>query len=179
MKIGIIRHFKVLDTRSFWMDSEEFRNWADHYDESPVKPNDVNMTGHYWRICCVSDMHRAMETARAVCPEDSRQMVTPLLREVPVRPFVTTRFKLPHPIWMIAARIAWRIGHPSQEETYNDTQKRIRSILDFVEETGYQEVLFVCHGFLMWAMNGELRKRGFHGYIPRRVRNGVLHVLKK
>lgn len=169
----------MLDERSYWMNSEEFRAWADHYDESPVQENEINIDILDWRICCISDLYRAKETAKIICPSDLRQMETALLREVPVRPFMKTDIKLPHFIWMIGARIAWRLGHHSQAETYQETQARISSVLEFIEESGYQSCLLICHGFLMWTMNKPLIQRGYHGLVPRHVKNGKLYMFHK
>lgn len=173
MHIGLLRHFKVNCPHTKMMTSSEFREWSEKYEVSKVMEKEVEMYGINWDICYVSDLPRAITTAKAVY--SGNLMIDKLLREVDNAPFIhTDRFKLPFEIWHICGRLAWYFKSESQPETIIGTRKRINDFLDQIDWSK-DNILIVFHGFMLYNFQKELRKRGFTGEKLKLVKNGVLY----
>lgn len=173
MRIGLLRHFKVNCPHKKWMTSSEFREWSEKYEVSKVFKKKVEMYGIEWDICYVSDLPRAITTAKEVY--DGKLIVNKLLREVENEPFIHTgRFKLPFEIWHACGRMAWFFKWNSQPENIKQTRKRINNFLDHIDWTK-ENILIVFHGFMIYNFQKELRKRGFKGAKLKVVKNGVLY----
>lgn len=131
------------------------------------------MYGIEWDICYVSDLPRAISTAKEVY--SGNLMIDKLLREVDNAPFIhTERIKLPFCVWHICGRLAWYFKSKSQPETIVDTRKRIKNFLNRIDWSK-ENILIVFHGFLLYNFQKELRKRGFKGDKLKLVKNGVLY----
>lgn len=177
MRIGLIRHFKVHCPHKKIMTSKEFREWSERYEKSRVIKKHVDMYGIEWDICYVSDLPRAIITAKEVYSGNLH--VDKLLREVDNAPFIhSDRIRLPFEIWHICGRLAWYFRSRSQPETVEGTKKRIRVFLNRIDWT-QDNILIVCHGFMIFNFQKELRKRGFVGEKIRAVKNGVLYSYTK
>lgn len=173
MRIGLLRHFKVNCPHKKMMTSSEFREWSKKYEISKVIKKNVEMYGIEWDVCYVSDLPRAITTAKEVY--SGNLLVDKLLREVDNAPFIhTERFKLPFEIWHICGRLAWYFKSKSQPETVIETRKRINSFLDQIDWTK-ENILVVFHGFMLYNFQKELRNRGFEGEKLKLVKNGVLY----
>lgn len=173
MRIGLVRHFKVNCPHKRMMTSEEFRQWSEHYERAKVIKNKVEMYGSKWDICYVSDLPRAITTAKEVYSGNLH--IDKLLREVDNAPFIhTERIKLPFEIWHVCGRLAWYFKSKSQPETREGTRKRINAFLDKIDWSS-ENILIVFHGFMLYNFQRELKKRGFTGERIRRVKNGVLY----
>jgi len=173
MRIGLLRHFKVNCPHKKMMTSKEFREWSEKYEVSKVIKNKVEMYGLKWDVCYVSDLPRAITTAKAVY--SGNLMIDKLLREVDTAPFIhTERIKLPFEVWHICGRLAWYFKSESQPETIIGTRKRINKFLDQIDWSK-ENVLIVFHGFMLYNFQKELRKRGFKGEKLKLVKNGVLY----
>ncbi len=177
MRIGLLRHFKVNCPHKKMMTSEEFRQWSEHYERSRVIKNKVDMYGCKWDICYVSDLPRAITTAKEVY--SGHLHIDKLLREVDNAPFIhTERIKLPFEIWHVCGRLAWYFKSKSQPETREGTRRRINAFLDKIDWS-QDNVLIVFHGFMLYNFQKELKSRGFTGEKIRRVKNGVLYQFIK
>lgn len=173
MRIGLLRHFKVNCPHKKMMTSSEFREWSEKYEVSRVMEKEVEMYGINWDICYVSDLPRAITTAKAVYSGNLK--IDKLLREVDNAPFIhTERIRLPFEIWHICGRLAWYFKSESQPETIVGTRKRIIKFLDQIDWTK-ENILIVFHGFMLYNFQKELRKRGFTGEKLKLVKNGVLY----
>lgn len=173
MRIGLLRHFKVNCPHKKMMTSEEFREWSKKYEVSKVIKKKVEMYGIEWDICYVSDLPRAITTAKEVYSGNLR--IDRLLREVDNAPFIhTEKIKLPFEIWHIFGRLAWYFRSKSQPETITDTRRRINTFLDRIDWSN-ENILIVFHGFMIYNFQKELRKRGFKGEKLKIVKNGVLY----
>ena len=173
MRIGLLRHFKVNCPHKKMMTSSEFREWTKKYEVSKVIKKKVDMYGIEWDICYVSDLPRAISTAKEVY--NGNLMIDRLLREVDNAPFIhTDRIKLPFSVWHVCGRLAWYLRSKSQLETIVDTRKRIENFLNRIDWSK-DNVLIVFHGFLLYNFQKELRKRGFQGDKLKLVKNGVLY----
>ncbi len=173
MRIGLLRHFKVNCPHKRMMTSREFREWNDKYHESEVIKTKVDMNGIEWDVCYVSDLPRAVATAKTVYK--GHILVDKLLREVENEPFIhNDRLKLPFEVWHTFGRLAWFLRAKSQPETILDTRNRINRFLDKVDWSK-DNVLIVFHGFMLYNFQKELKKRGFTGPNLKKVKNGTLY----
>jgi len=173
MRIGLLRHFKVNCPHKRMMTSEEFRQWSEKYEVSKVIKKKVEMYGIEWDICYVSDLPRAITTAKEVY--SGNLMIDKLLREVDNAPFIhTERIRLPFEIWHVFGRLAWYLRSKSQPETIKGTRKRINAFLDRIDWSK-ENILIVFHGFMIYNFQKELRKRSFEGRKLKIVKNGVLY----
>lgn len=177
MRIGLLRHFKVNCPHKRMMTANEFREWSEKYETSKVIKKKVEMYGIEWDICYVSDLPRAITTAKEVY--SGKLHIDKLLREVDNAPFIhTEKIKLPFEIWHICGRIAWFFKAKSQPESIDGTKKRINDFLDKIDWSK-KNILIVFHGFMIFNFQRELRKRGFTGEKLRVVKNGVLYQYSK
>lgn len=173
MRIGLLRHFKVNCPHKKMMTSKEFREWSERYETSKVIKKHVDMFGIEWDICYVSDLPRAITTAKEVYSGNLH--IDKLLREVDNAPFIhSERIKLPFEVWHICGRLAWYFKSKSQPETVIGTRKRINTFLDRIDWSK-ENILIVFHGFMLYNFQKELRKRGFTGEKVKVVKNGVLY----
>lgn len=173
MRIGLVRHFKVNCPNKKMMTSGEFRAWSEKYEVSKVTKKSVEMYGIEWDICYVSDLPRAVTTAKEVY--SGNLIVDKLLREVDNAPFICTeKIKLPFEVWHICGRLAWLFRSKSQPESIVGTRRRINNFLDKIDWSK-ENILIVFHGFMIYNFQKELRKRGFSGKRVRKVKNGFLY----
>lgn len=173
MRIGLLRHFKVDCPHKKMMTSEEFRAWSEKYEHSGVLKKHVEMYGIKWDICYSSDIPRAVATAQEVYSGNIH--LDKLLREVDNAPFIhTERLKLPFEVWHVCGRLAWYFKSKSQPESIVGTRRRIREFLRTIDWS-QENILIVCHGFMIFNLYTELFRLGFRGMKPRKVKNGVLY----
>lgn len=177
MRIGLLRHFKVNCPHKRMMTSSEFREWSEKYEVSKVIKKKVDMYGIEWDVCYVSDLPRAITTAKEVY--SGKIKIDKLLREVDNAPFIhTERIRLPFELWHICGRLAWYFKSNSQPETIEGTKRRINQFLDKIDWSK-ENILIVFHGFMLYNFQRELRKRGFKGEKLKLVKNGVLYEYVK
>lgn len=181
MRIGIIRHFKVDCYKSPFMTSKDFKKWEDNYNKSDVIRNDVELMGIKWDKCYSSTLIRALVTAQDVYKNHIVQ--NDLIRETIIDPIFKSNFKLPYWFWGVSGRIAWYFNHKSQEENKIITKDKARKFVDLLQEEakreGTENILIVTHGFFMYNLQKELKKRGFIGKFIYSPRNGVLYLYEK
>lgn len=175
MRIGLVRHFEVECSHKWLMSAEDFREWAERYDCSPVKMRDLLIEPDIWKTCYCSDLPRAIETANCIY-KDGIIMKTPLIREVPMAPIMECSIKLPYLFWLIAGRIAWRYSHQSQPETITQTKERVKKFLASIMED--DNVLIVAHGFLMVQIQEQLIASGFTGDSFTRAQHGRVYMFE-
>lgn len=181
MIIGIIRHFKVNCHKSLFMTSKEFKEWEENYNKSDVIKKDVELMGIKWDKCYSSTLIRAIITAQYVYKKDI--VKNDLIRETIIDPIFKSNFKLPYWFWAVSGRLAWYFNHKSQEEikiiTEDKSRKFVDLLLDEAKTEGTENVLIVTHGFFMYSLQRELKKRGFIGKFIYSPKNGVLYLHKK
>lgn len=181
MRIGIIRHFKVNYHKSLFMTSEDFKEWEDNYNKSDVIKKDVELMGVKWDKCYSSTLIRAIITAQHVYKEDI--VKNDLIRETIIDPIFKSNFKLPYWFWAVSGRLAWYFNHKSQEENKIITKDKARKFVDALQEEakkeGTENILIVTHGFFMYSLQKELRKRGFIGKLITSPKNGILYLYEK
>lgn len=180
VKIGLVRHFKVAKglPKGRLVSAEELTQWFREYDLSEIKGKETDLQGIPWSICYVSDLPRAIATAKQIY--QGKMVVTKELREVthPVFEEIWSG-KLPFLVWAILVRISWILNDRSYQETKVDVQNRITRFIDLIEQKEENEVLLVGHAALMMEMRKELIKRGYRGPRIGTPKNGVLYTFVK
>ena len=181
LRIGLIRHFKVKDHKNFFMTSKQFKEWEENYNKSDVIIKDVKLMGIKWDKCYSSTLIRAKITAQSVYKEEI--VKSDLIRETIIDPIFKSNLKLPYWFWAVTGRIAWYFNHKSQEENKIITKDKVRKFVDELQEEakreGSENILIVTHGFFMYSLQKELKKRGFIGKLITSPKNGILYLYKK
>jgi len=174
MKIGLLRHFKVsLGYPNKLVTSQELLVWQQEYNQSRIEEVEIDHQEHKWVRCYSSDLERAKITATRAFNGDI--MFLEDLREMSLYPVIKTEFRLP--LWLHVAliRIAWYLGHKSQQESKKEVITRINRVLDEVIAHD-QDILIVGHGGIMMFMRKELLKRGFSGPKFNRPENAKVYI---
>ena len=172
MKIVLIRHFKVGYKWKFSYNSEEYESACAGYNAATVitTPLDVPLTAKL----ITSTMSRALETSRIAFSKAPDRSYDELC-EVPIRPFVKTRLKLPKIVWDVFGRIQWRFNLGAQPERYAESKRRVHSFLDSLIGEG-EDAIIVCHGWIIKLMVPKLLSAGFRGPKPVYIVNGLPYV---
>ena len=177
MKIGIIRHFKVDYTPDKFMNSLEFEKYVENYNLANILVNNLNLdTNIVWDKCYCSDLSRAVTTAKTIY--NGNLKITKLLKEVEMQPIFNTSFKLPILFWNISARLAWKYNSKTQLENKNTTIIRANKFIKTIDVASSKNILIVSHGFFLFTLINILKKEGFKGTIPKRLKNGYLYILE-
>jgi broad specificity phosphatase PhoE len=163
------------------MTSREFKEWEQNYNKSDVIKKDVELMGIEWDKCYSSTLIRAIITAKHVY---NKEIVhSDLIRETIIDPIFETNLKLPYFFWGVGGRIAWYFNLKSQEENRNVTQQKAKKFVDMLlngaEKEGNENILIVTHGFFMYSLQKELKKRGFTGKLITSPKNGMLYLYEK
>ena len=178
MKIGLVRHFKVISPHGKKkLNSIEFNEHMSGYDIYPVKPNKININSNEWDICYASTLSRAQTTAKTIY--NGEIVTTSLIIEVPLTAFIKTNTRLHYMIWLIVGRIAWLFSLKSQIEVKPQTLLRIDEFIQQIENSGHQNILIVSHGFFMKVFVRKLKKQGFKGNLDFSPKNGKLYYFNK
>ncbi|RLQ94326.1 histidine phosphatase family protein [Falsibacillus albus] len=179
MKIGLVRHFKVLhdQPQNKMVSQEDIMAWFAEYDQAEVKKGEVHLGDVKWECCYSSDLPRAVTTAEALF--DGRIIQEPAIREIKMYPLFKRNVKLPFWGWAILLRIAWLLHHHSQLERKPLIIQRINVFLDELENSLHEQILIVGHGAMMIYMQKELSMRGYRGPAIRNPKNGRLYLYEK
>lgn len=177
MRLGLVRHFKVVTDEKYLLNSDEFSAAMDKYDRAPVTKNGLKINSDDWQICYCSSLPRAVTTAGTIYKGEI--IKTDLIIEVPIAPFTRRNIKLPSLIWHIASRIAWYRSHKSQKEDIHDTKKRIYEFYEILKDSGYEKILIVSHGYFLRMFYEEMKKEGFQGEVDINIQNGKLYIIEK
>ncbi len=177
-RIGLIRHFEVCHPfPKGWLTWQELVDWRGAYEQSDVRPGEIDLAGIPWSRCYASDLPRALLTAQAVFPGDIIQM--PELREPRVGDFRTGRLRLPFSLWKQVLRVAWMTSHRSQRAARAAFMASIQQVVERVVATAAEDTLIVSHAGVMMFLRKELVRLGFAGPRFTIARNAQLYVFEK
>lgn len=180
MKIGLVRHFKVIHKHDGrFMTSAQFNSWVEAYNNADIEDTDMEYSLSEWNVCISSDLSRAVQTAETIYP--GSVIVTDQLREIEVHSIhALGNLKLPYHMWMLMGRMAWYFSHSSQAERKNETLDRARHTIEWIEEHySNRNVLVVSHGAFMKVLTQELFKKGYRGKGLMNPRNGAMYIYEK
>ena len=170
--IYFLRHFKVKDSSSSWLNSNEFDKWVKDYDTFELEYSDIVLSKNIDKIY-VSSQNRAIKSADFL---NLNYKINDLLVEVPIKSFIYTKFKLPKWLWLFVGRLAW-FFNLKQLETKEETNERIENFIQNLDMNS--NILIISHGFFMILLLKKLKKIGYRGDIPRRIGNGKVYILEK
>ncbi len=176
MKLGLVRHFKVIVNEKAFLNSDEFADAMKRYDIANVQNNGLQINSDDWDICYCSSLPRALTTAETIY--NKKIVKTDLAVEVPISPVFKTKLKFPILFWHIIARIAWFFNHKSQREGINETRKRVAKFYNLIKNSGYKRILIVAHGYFLHNFIQEMKKKGFAGEVEVNVKNAKLYTLE-
>ena len=175
MKITIIRHAKVNYKWKFWYNSEGFNKACYEYDTSPIddlKKYNINTSNPIY----ISDLSRTFHTAKLIFGEAEFNNMN-LFNEVQLNAFIDTKIMLPAIIWRAFGRLQWYGNSSKQMETKNETLKRAKKAIDFLEGKN-EDCYVVCHACYMRVLLKELKRRGYTGnYSNKHIENLQKFVL--
>lgn len=175
MKIGLVRHFKVMDdSKNLWMTSSEFNNWVEYYDQCDLKAAE-GVEEHDWEACYSSDQLRALKTAKQLF--DGKIQITELLREIGIHAYMQKPIKLHRSMWLIFSRLGWLFNHRSQEAKRH-TLLRAQRIINEIEQSQHSSILVVSHGAFMTVLRDELKRRGYKGPAFLKPVNGKVYLFE-
>jgi broad specificity phosphatase PhoE len=177
MKLGLVRHFKVITDEKNLLTSKEFAEAMNNYDVAPVRPNGLKINSDDWDICYCSTLPRAITTAEKIY--DRKIIKSDLIKEVPISPFTKLNIKLPLSLWHIAARIAWFYNHRSQAEGIGRTKDRTDKFYNIISNSGYEKILIVAHGYFLHNFVQAMKKKGFKGDVDINIKNAKLYTITK
>lgn len=175
MKLGLVRHFKVITNEKTLLSSAEFASAMEKYDTAPLLKNGLKINSSDWDICYCSTLPRAITTAETIYKGEI--IKTDLLIEVPISPFTRRNIKLPSFIWHIGARIAWYKSNKSQKEDIHKTRDRINNFYRIIQDSGNSNILIVSHGYFIRMFYEEMKKNGFTGEVDVNIQNGKLYKI--
>lgn len=153
--IYLIRHFKVKDTKKYWMNSAQFEQWVKAYDTFELDYTHVDFPPV--KKIYTSTCQRAIKTADFFSCD---YQTSDLLVEVDAKAFMKTSLLLPKWLWLIVARVQWYFNL-SKGENRIDTLQRIEQFFHTCDMG--QEMVMITHGFVMKTIVKILKQRGFYG----------------
>lgn len=177
MKIGLVRHFRVIKDYpgKKLVSTDELIQWFKEYDEAQIEFGGTDLGGIEWMRCYSSDLSRAVQTAKTIYAGTIESF--PALREIPA-PSFNSKMKLPFLWWAILIRLSWIANRQTRMDLKN-AEARAKKFLDEVALPDQENVLIVSHAGLMMSMRKELIRRGFQGPKYKIPDNGKLYVFEK
>lgn len=169
MKVVLIRHFKVGFKWKRFYTSADYEKDCGGYNTSAVVKSAIPFQSTDRLI--TSTMSRALETSKHIFNREP-DLSDANLCEVPIKPFTSSPVPLPKVVFDIIGRLQWRFGLKPQPETYKQSRERVKAVVDTLVRAG-DNVVIVCHGWIIKLLIQELRSRGFKGPNPLYIRNGV------
>jgi broad specificity phosphatase PhoE len=170
--IYILRHFKVKDTTTKKLNSNEFSDWVELYDNTELEYLDIDISkvGKVYS----SSQNRAVKTAEYLKLEFEQ---TELLKEVEAYPFINTQFRFSKNFWLIVSRVLW-LFNLTKSERKRATIKRAKEFIQKIENEDNGSILVVSHGLFLKVLISELKKIGFDGDIEFRIKSGKIYELQ-
>ena len=169
--IYLFRHFKVKDSSSSWLNSNEFDKWVKDYDTFELEYSDIVLSKNIDKIY-VSSQNRAIKSADFL---NLDYEINDLLVEVPIKSFINTKFKLPKWLWLFFGRVAW-FFNLKQLETKEETNERIENFIQNLDMNS--NILIISHGFFMMLLVKKLKKIGYTENISTKMSNGKVYILE-
>lgn len=167
MELIIYRHARPKVRGSEFIRGSEFSDWLKVYELSDVEPFDWCGPLYPKVYCSVLERSRATgEQIGNVVIENS------ILNEAELPKIVFPRFRLSANIWVVVARILWRLGFSKECEPYGRFIKRVDEIVDWVDRFDEDEsIVIVAHGWLNRTLIKRLSRKWRvvestgHGYL--------------
>src|SRR5262249_15914382 len=182
MKIYLVRHGEPLVNRSQKADLLGYAKWRRSYHHAGIKLDAEKAAEVAQRVggktkYFSSDLKRAIHTAAAVTPAEVtqeklfREMELPLV-VLPIRARCSSR--------LILSRLLWFCGFGGGGESFRQAKERaLRAGGRLGEEAQRQDVVLFGHGLMNYFIAKGLKKAGWRGSIPSRIKYWDVVVLEK
>ncbi len=177
MNIYLMRHFKVDFEWEKKYSSKEFKIACEKYDNCDIVIQNIEFDSKDIQQIYISDLIRSDLTYKAL-KIDIKADKTELINEVPIAPFINTKFKLPTFIWMVFGRIQWLLNIKKQPEIRYDTLKKIEILISRLEKEN-NDTLIIGHGFYFSELKRVLKKRKYSGKGKSHYKNGEIVKFNK
>lgn len=174
-RVALIRHARSSHVHAGWIDANGFRAWREAYEaagihESERVPDHLERLADSADVVLSSDAPRAVASARLLAP-GHEMIVSPLLRELDLRPLHLGALRLPLPAWALAVGgrtllLTIRGQYPSAAET-----DRINKAAAWLEELAVQHslILVVTHATFRRRLANRLLQAGWQREPGRRT----------
>lgn len=170
-----MRHFKVNYNWGKIYNSFEFDKACEVYDKSSITSKNIYFNNDI-KTVYISTLLRAEKTFESLGLDDE-PIKTSLLDEVPLKSFVETSFKMPLSLWLFFSRLQCLLNI-GQGEKISDVKKRINNFINLLEEKN-QDCLVIGHGFYLYFLKKELKKRKYLGVNSFHHKNGDIVEFSK
>jgi hypothetical protein len=115
MKVVLIRHFKVIAKRNFFLTASQFDEDRKRYDEAEIYPSEFKLNPSDFPHCYASPKKRAVETAMMIYA--GRVEIKEELVEVMNAGVFLKLTSMPSILRSIIGRIAWYFNMKGMPET--------------------------------------------------------------
>ncbi|MCB1326685.1 MAG: histidine phosphatase family protein [Spirochaetales bacterium] len=168
-RITLVRHgrptVRYSHTPWTWRTAREMNGLLDDYDLSGLDAgwNEPRAGNPIHAYPISSDLPRALETAHLIARRPDNLEVSALFREVPVGRIPWQGLRLPTVSLLMICRLGWLTGLIPVSESRRQSRSRVRAATDVLEERvgKHGDVALFSHGFFLWLVGRELRKRGW------------------
>lgn len=173
MKVTFIRHSKVLFSWKKLYDASSFEFACQEYDRFPVQIGEKMKIES--QTIYISKLMRTEATAKNLFHQEIELIKTDLLNEIPLKPFINTKFPIPTILWMAIGRLQWYFNNSTQPETRKESENRINKFLDHILANKLDCVI-IGHGFYFAQMVNQMKRRAFKGDAKKRLKNEELRI---
>lgn len=173
-KIYLLRHFKVKDKKDKRLNSFEFNQWVDRYDNTALEYDNI-LIPKVDKVY-VSTQNRAILTAKFLNLDFEK---TNLLIEVEAKAFINTKFRFPKFFWLFVSRFFW-FFNICKFENIKDTKKRANEIIQKIEEDKENnDILIISHGLFLKALIKQLKQKAYKTKVDFSIKNAKLYAITK
>lgn len=157
-RIHLVRHGRSAHVHAGWVDLDGFHRWRESYEAAAIladetAPAAVVELAKSARVIAASNTPRAIASAKLLREEDI--VLSPLLRELDLKPLNLRGIKLPLALWALTFAIRRTLATPSEEA-------RARDAAVMVEELAHEgDVVVVTHHTFRSLLAKTLMGRGW------------------
>lgn len=156
-RIHLVRHARSAHVHAGWIDRDGFHRWRDRYEAAPIAegeepPGGLIALADTARTIAASNAPRAIASAKLLREDVT---ISPLLRELDLRPANLRGVKLPLIVWALTFAFRRTLATPEEEQ-------RASEAATWLEELAREgEVLAVTHQSFRALLAKTLISRGW------------------
>jgi broad specificity phosphatase PhoE len=183
MKIYLVRHGEPVVDHSQKANLLGYAKWLRSYYHASIKIDQEKAANIARRVggkskYFSSDLKRAIQTAAAVT-QGAEVAKEKLFREMEL-PLVALPIRAKCSHWLALSRMLWFCGIGSRGESFQQAKARMRrAVARLVEEAKRQDVVVFGHGLMNYFIAKELKRSGWQGSIPSKIKYWDVVVLEK
>jgi broad specificity phosphatase PhoE len=183
MKIYLIRHGEPLVVHNQKANLLGYAKWLRSYYHAGIKLDEEKAADVARRVCgqskyFSSDLKRAVQTAAAV-RQGAEVTKEKVFREVEL-PLVALPITAKCSSWLVLSRLLWFCGIGNRGESFKQAKARVlKAVARLVEEAKKQDVVLFSHGMMNYFIAKELKRLGWQGSVPSKIKYWDVVVLEK